>query len=250
METLSDFVDSVEARRKTLEVHTDDAAVATALESQFSTRNVDVTRRQFSDREGDDFVVVRDAEGTFLGALGTDQLEQILSPETHPPQVLADSEVDLGEILDVLDRTVFTSFERRQLVAIVREFEERAWRVGTGTVYVGFQRAEALAAQTPLYNRLARETDLSITVFLDDAADPDRDTADLDLDDSIGVVSPESAEIGQYWFFVFDGGADGELYKCALLAAERTPGSYHGFWTDGPGLVDDLYTYLRTRYVA
>lgn len=242
MESLGDLLASVETEQKTIEVHTDDDALVADLEAQFSTRQVDVTRRDSPAEDPEDFVVVRGPRGEFLGALGVERLDEIVSPTIHPPWELAESDVNLGELLDFFDRTLFTSFHRRQLLAVTREYEERAWRVGTGRLYAGFQRPAAFDAQTPVYDRLARESDLDVTVFLsgDDSNG---------LDDAVSVVSPDESEIGRYWFVAFDGGQAGDMFKCALVAEERDAG-YYGFWTDDPGRVDELCAYLRERYGA
>lgn len=240
IEGFADLIDSIEDQRKTLEVHTDSDDTAATLATQFSTRNVAVTH-QYLPSKSPAFVVIRESDGSFRGALGVDTLEAIVSPDIHPPWELAETDVDLGVVLEFLDGTMFTSFERRQLLAVSREFEERAWRVGTGRLYVGFQRPAALAAQIPVYNRLARERDLAITAFLDES--PKRELAD-----AITVHATDSHEIGRYWFLAFDGGTESDIYNCALLAEERSDGLYRGFWTDDPACVAELCTYLRTRY--
>ncbi|NIB99433.1 DICT sensory domain-containing protein [Halobacterium sp. R2-5] len=242
MQSLGDLLDGVEAQRKTLEVHSDDDAVVADLREQFSTRHVDVTRRDSPTRDSEGFVVVRGPRGEFLGALGVGRLAELASPEIHPPWELAQSEVNLAELLDFFDKTLFTAFERRQLLAVTREFEERAWRVGTGGLYAGFQRPAALAAQTSVYNRLADESSLDVRVFLRGRDSPA-------LDDAVSVVRSEEPEIGRYWFVAFDGGQGGDMYKCALVAEERA-GGYFGFWTDDPERVDELCSYLREEYDA
>ncbi|WP_226041038.1 DICT sensory domain-containing protein [Natrinema sp. DC36] len=240
MNSLETLIERIERRRKTLEVHTDDDAVGAELGRQFETRNVDVTHRSLGSLDDSGFVIVRSADGEFRGAMGIDQFRAVLSPEIHPPWELADADHDRSELFDFLENTLFTAYDRRQMVATAREIEERAWRVGSGRLYAGFQRAAALAAQTAVYERLGSHGSLAVAVFLDDAWD----RAALD---GVTVVSEPDSELGEYWFVAFDGG-DNEMETCALLAEERRDGAFYGFWTYDPSMVDELVTYLETTY--
>ncbi|WP_049988738.1 DICT sensory domain-containing protein [Natrinema salifodinae] len=240
MNSLRDFIEAIERRRKALEVHTDDDAAVTALRRQFDTRNVDVTRRSLGSLGESGFVIVRSADGEFRGAVGLEQFQSILSPEIHPPWKLADDDYDRAELFDFLENTLFTSYSRRQMLATAREIEERAWRVGAGTLYAGFQRATALAEQTEVYDQLASRDSLAVAVFVDDAWD-------TSLADDVMVASEAGGELGTFWIVAFDGGGN-ELDACALLAEERDEGQYYGFWTYDPATVDELISYLETTY--
>ena len=55
-------------------------------------------------------------------------------------------------------------------------------------------------------------------------------------------------EIETSWFVVFDGGG-AENYKTALLATERAPNQWYGFWSNDHELVDRIQTYLEQTYV-
>jgi len=240
MDSLGALIERIEGQRKTLEIHTDDDAVLEALRRQFETRNVDVYHRSLGSLDGAGFVIIRSGDGAFRGALGLDQFEAILSPRIHPPWELAETDSDRAELFSFLENTLFTSYSRRQMLATTREIEERAWRVGTGRLYTGFERATALTAQTEVYDRFGSYDPLTVVVFLDDEwteLAPERMT----------VVSEASSELGEYWFVVFDGG-DSDLHACALLAEERRPGTFYGFWTYDPATVAELVTYLETTY--
>ena len=58
------------------------------------------------------------------------------------------------EMYEVLEETLFTSFDRRQLLGTAREIEDRAWRVGVGTLRVGFQRPGAFERAGDQFFRL------------------------------------------------------------------------------------------------
>lgn len=235
MDALGDAFDAVERRHRTLEVYTDDDALVSELEAQFSTRNVEVARRSATAVDGGGAVVVRDADGEFRAGLGVDHLRAIASPEIHPPWALDAAEPDYAEIFDFLDNAIFASYDRRQMLATTREIEGRAWRVGEGTLYAGFQRSAAFAAQTTVYER-----SLAIRLFVEDEWS-------AALPDAVDVVSGAGDEIGQFWFVLFDGGGS-DMQKCGLLAEEREPDRYRGFWTYDPEIVDELMEYLQTTY--
>ncbi|MEY7847676.1 DICT sensory domain-containing protein [Natrarchaeobius sp. A-rgal3] len=235
---LRETIETVERHRKHLEVYADDPAVADELSTQFETRNVVVSHHSLGALSGPGFVIIRRANGEFRGAIGLEQFETILSPEISPPWELAESDVEPSELFDFLENTVFSAYDRRQMLAAAREIEERAWRVGSGKLYVGFQRREALADQVDVYTRLGERGSITITVFIDDEWN--------DPFDGISVVTG-NGEIGDFWFLVFDG-AENDLQKCALVAEQRGSERYYGFWTYEPGIVDDLLEYLERTY--
>lgn len=249
MDALGEAFDRIESRRKVLAVYTGDESVHASLEAQFSTRNVHVEHRPLPSVIDTGFVVVRSADGEFRGALGVEKLEAILSPEIHPPWVL-DDDGHTAALFDFLDNTVFTAYDRRQMLVAAREIEERAWRTASGSLYAGFQRAAAFADQAAVYDRLARETDLSIRIFVeDDWVEPVHESITLvtDADTDAGDGGSGDDELGRFWFVIFDG-AGSDLRTCGLLAREIEPGEFFGFWTYDPALVGELITYLETRY--
>ncbi|RQG89847.1 histidine kinase [Natrarchaeobius halalkaliphilus] len=239
MNGLRDAIDEIEAHRKRLEVYTDDPRTAAELKRQFSTQNVDVEHRPTTILGDPGFVVIRTSGGEFRGALGLDQFAEILSPDIHPPWVLSDSPANTSVLFDFLENTLFGSYSRRQMLATSREIEERAVRIGDGRLYTGFQRERAALEQTAVYDRLANHKSLSVTVFVDGKWSK--------RSGDVTVVTDTDGEIGDYWFVIFDG-AGVELQRCALLAEERKPGRYYGFWTYDPDLVSSLVGHLATKY--
>lgn len=186
------------------------------------------------------FVVVRDADGEFHGALGTDQLDPIVSPETQPPWEIAADAVDPTAVFSFLANTIFTAYDRRRMLAAAREIEERAWRADAGQLFAGFQRVEAFEDQRYVYERFVRETDVPVRLFVAEAWDESLD--------ALPIVSDAGDEIGAFWFVLFDGG-ESRYDACGLLAEEREPGSFYGFWTYEPARVAEIVTYLRTEYI-
>lgn len=238
---LDEVLAEVEDRRRVIEVYSPSAAFADELAGQFATKNVTVSHVHLPASADTGFLIIRSAEGEFQGTIGVQSLERLLSPEHHPPWVIAETDVDYGEIFDFLDNTLFRSFDRSQMLATAREIEERAWRAAGGTLYAGFQRQAVFEAQEAIYEELSGRGGLSIRVFVD--AD-----WDASVDGRIPVYPSPAEEIGQFWFVVFDGD-DTDLDKCGLIAEERGEGTYYGFWTYDPALVDDVVEYLETTYV-
>ncbi|PCR90158.1 DICT sensory domain-containing protein [Natrinema ejinorense] len=242
MHSLRESFETVTRRRKTLEIHTDEESVATELRHQFDTRNVDVTHQPLGSIDETGFVIIRTDDGEFQGALGIDQFEAILSPDIHPPWELDEPDHDHAELFRFLENTLFSSYSRRQMIATSREIEERAWRVGRGRLYAGFQRAGALRAQADIYERFGTHESITVAVFLDEQ----RDVA---FPDPVTVITDADSELGAFWFVVFDGGGS-DLHQCALVAEERDPGQYYGFWTFEPTIVSELFAYLERTYAV
>lgn len=236
--TLGDAISTVEKRRQTFVVYSSDDDPS--IVDQFALQNVDIVHRRLPSDRPNGFVVLRNEADEFVGSISLDELELLLEPPISRPwndAVLAEG---YRALYEVLSHTVFTSLDRRQLLGTAREIENRAWRVGEGTLWVGFQRFSAMAEQVDVYTKLADETALEIHAFGED---------DWDLPPIPGVTChAESAEeIGRFWFLLFDGGGDDDQ-ACALVAEECSPGEYFGFWTYDHDLVEELTAHVRTTY--
>lgn len=237
MDNLQDAFARVENRRRHLEVYTDDAESGAELERQFSTRNVAVDVRSAQGFDGPGYVIIRTETGQFQAGLGLEHFDAVLSPTDHPPWEL--SETNPTEVFDFLEGALFAAYDRQQLLVAAREIEERTWRVADGRLYTGFQREEALRQQTTVYEALADRGSLSVTVFIGDEWNTPID--------EVAVVHDAADEIGSFWFVVFDG-AENDEHASALLAEERRPGEYFGFWTYDPDAVASIVAYLEETY--
>ena len=199
------------------------------LGERLATRNLTVEHRQLPALSAEAFVVVRDEE-RFYGALSLADLLEFLAPPIARPRERASLSPAYRAVYDLLDDTVFVSLDRRQLLATSRELEDRAWRIGRGRMHVGFQRADAFAAQTDVYRELAETTDIDVHVYLPAGAAPS-------LRGSGVTVHTEPADvIDRYWFVLFDDGESG-AQNCALVAEETGEREYRGCWTYDPDLV-------------
>ena len=148
-----------------------------------------------------------------------------------------ESELTTGEeppsLFAALDETVFRSRNKRQLILSSRLIENRAATVGHGRLSAGFQQLSLSRPQLPFYKRLPEP----ITISLYGEADwlPPADS-------EIESYEPELKEQSDYWWVIYDG-TDQPDRHAALLARERTPGEYTGFWT----YREPIVTALRAR---
>lgn len=233
--TLSELIAGVAEHEKTMTVFNTDEAVVTELREYFADRNVRVERESTPSGRPGAFVTLSE-DGTVLTAAGLEDLNRMLTDE---PASLGLEDRPYQPILDHLDDTLFTSWSTAQMVNASREIEDRAYRVGSGTLHAGFQYVSTMTNELPIYERLG-STDVDVhTYAFPDTDPPDSDQCTLHL--------LRADEIEQSWFVVFDGGPDPED-KCALLAEEREPRTFYGFWTYDESTVDWLFEYLQTTY--
>jgi DICT domain-containing protein len=235
--TLGDLIRNAESREKTLTVYgsSDDAA---ELREYFASQQVTVAEGTATGAP-DGFAVLSDG-GRTLAAVDTADL-------SGPLTATVGRERALGDLLEHLDDTTFTSYDPTQMLATTREIEDRAWRVGSGRIHAGFQCAEAFETQRPTYGDLARKA-LDIDVYL-------QPSDGLDAPEGVTVHEEEGEEIERTWFVAFDGDGD-DAHKCALLAEERgdldaegRDREFYGVWTYDPELVDAAIGYLDRTYL-
>ena len=231
---LRDFVEATEAREQTVVEYS--PSPSAELEDLFETRNVTVVHRTLPDDGSRGFVVVR-RDGEFYGALSLAAIRRALTPSVDAPGARA--EAAFRDFLDLFDETVFTAYDRRQMLATAREIEDRAWRVGSGALYVGFQSADALRSQASLYGQFGEKEGLDVHVYV-------ADEWESPALEEVTVHVEDASEIGDVWFLAFE--SVDEMYTCALLAEERAPGEFYGFWTYDPDTVGDVVAYLRETY--
>ena len=234
--SLTELIAGVEAHEKTLTVFNADAATVEAVRERFRDRNLTVAADRTESGAPEPFVVLADDDAFLTAASADDVLGSDRAGTT--PEFEAET---YRPVLDHLDETLFTSYDAGQMVAASREIEDRAWRVGSGSLYAGFQRLSILEEQLPIYRRLAERGGLSVHAF----AAPDGDVPEHDSDLTIHVE--RSDEIARSWFVVYDG-AGVDVNKCALLAEEREPRSFYGFWTYDPDTVDWMVEHLESTY--
>lgn len=238
--TLSELIAGVEDHEKRLTVFNADDETVESVRDRFRDRNLTVTGERTESGKPRSFVVLsnggRDEEEEFVTAASA---EDVLAA---PPGGAGGGDDDIHRpVLDYLDETMFTSYDTRQMVAASREIEDRAWRLEKGSLHAGFQQLSILSDQMDVYERLASQGGLDVHAY----AYPDADVPRHDTDLTIHVERTE--EIADSWFVVYDGGGV-DVNKCALLAEEREPRSFYGFWTYDPETVDWIIEYLEGAY--
>ncbi|WP_135819714.1 DICT sensory domain-containing protein [Halostella litorea] len=238
--SLRDVIADVESRRKTLTVFNPDpdGDVAGDLRSYFADRNVAVETEATESGRPAGFAVLYRGE-TFLTATSTDALRDLMTDLPDGESGLGVDDSAHADLLRYLKEATFTSYDVPGMVTASREIEDRAWRVGDGQLFAGFQYASTLDGQSQVYRDLA-ERPLDVHVY----ASPDEDPPELE---GVTVHTEDDPEIERTWFVVFDGaGADDR--KSALLAEERGDREFYGFWTYDPALVDRIVAHLDRRY--
>ncbi|MFW5978207.1 MAG: DICT sensory domain-containing protein [Halohasta sp.] len=239
--SLSEIITFVKGNEKTLVVFNPpaDSTLVSDLRDYFATQNVTVTDRKTASGEPEGVVVLQ-LDDEVLAAVPAEQLEELIDggPLRHPGVGIDDT--PYHEILTHLKETTFTSYSKARMVEISHEIEDRALRVDDGRLYTGFQYASKLDDQHDRYRRLGT-TGVDIHTFTVPDGTP------IEIED-ITHHSIDNTEIQKSWFVVFDGGGN-DAYKTALLATERAPNQFYGFWSDDPGIVDRIGDYLDSAYL-
>jgi DICT domain-containing protein len=230
--TLTELIAGVEAHEGILTVFDADPAVVASLRERFADRNVAVEEGTAAD--GPDEFAVLHRDGEFVTAIDVADL----------PDADAERRVDFADspyraVVDQLDETMFTSYDSSEMVAASREIEDRAWRVGDGSLHAGFQTVSTLLGQSDVYGRLAERGDLDVVAYAYPDEQPDAAPCPVRL--------CRSDEIRRTWFVAFDGGGV-DANKCALVAEEREPRRFYGFWTYGADTVDYVIDHLTHSY--
>jgi DICT domain-containing protein len=205
------------------------------LREFFATQNVTIHTAHTASGAPDVAVLI--VGKRVLAVVDPTMLRSLLS--TVPTADVGIADGDYREILEHLKETTFTASDREQLLYASREVEDRARRVGRGTIHAGFQRVSNIAAEQQIYTDLARRGIEVHTYGQPDAAPPDLDSGT--------VHAVDADEIGATWFVVFDGGGNDEQ-KSAMIARERDDGDFYGAWTYDADIVDEVLHHLETAY--
>jgi len=236
-----ELVEYIRAREKELVVF--NAPEASSLERQlgefFETQNVRIYAEETA-ASGPEVAVLSIGERV-LAVVSLSILEELLADVPTGSDDIGFADKRYEDVLTHLKETTFTSTEPQQLLYASREIEDRARRVGTGTIHAGFQKLSTVATQEPIYSDLASR---GVTVHAYGVPDvPAPNLGD-------GQVHPiDSRELARAWFVVFDGGGETNQ-KSALLAYEQAEREFYGAWSYDPGIVDRVLDYLEQRRTA
>ncbi|WP_340100138.1 DICT sensory domain-containing protein [Salinibaculum salinum] len=231
---LERLIDDAQHHGKRIILYTDDAE--TALDTRFSGSSVTTEQRRLPPHGPDPFVTIHDA-GQVVGSLSLDDFEELLTPPIVRPGDREEVSAGYRALFDLFDDTVFDSLDRRQLLGASREIEDRAFRVGHGTLRASFQSLSVFESQVEAYRHLAGDTALDVHVYGE---------ADWEPPEIAGVTyhRSDAATVKRFWTLAFDGGGD-ETQSCGLVAREQGNG-YTGFWTYDPEIVSRIADELES----
>ncbi|WP_232833773.1 DICT sensory domain-containing protein [Saliphagus sp. LR7] len=174
-------------------------------------------------------------DGEVVGVIGIEAVEGLLESPIHRPGDRSGISEGYQVLFDVLEKTVVSGMTRRELLAVSREIEDRAYRVGEGTLRVSFQTLSTFRSQADIYRTLATDTTLDIHIHgLDDWTPP--------TITGITYHTAKAERFEPYWVLAYDGGPT-DNQACGLVAQEHSEG-YTGFWTNDPALVEEITTTL------
>lgn len=233
-------IDYVEQFRKELVLFNvrGDATIAESLADQFGSQNVAITTERTASGAPENVAVLSNRDDV-LAVVDVETLRGLcdLTATGSPTPGVADAEYD--DVLGPLKETTFTSRDTEQMLYASREIEDRARRVGRGTIHAGFQSISTIQDQAAIYTDLSRRGVETHVYGCPDTTPPE-------IGD--GHVYPvEADEIAETWFVVFDGAGD-DRQKSALVAREEAPGEFYGTWTYDPKIVDDVLNHLEATY--
>lgn len=219
--SLRHLMAEVRGREKTLTVYAPrDADVVSAVREYFASQHVAIEHEHTHE---DPRAVLLDGDDE-LATVDAGALRELTSRDLHR----VGDEAPYSPLLEHLDGTTFTSYDRRQMTMASREIEDRAWRANSGQLHTGFQKLSNVRKERDTYEQLA-ECDLDVHVY---------GVPDVDLGDPpFAVHGRDAEELSLTWFVLFDGGGNREQ-SSALLAEERESGGFYGFWTYDPDLVE------------
>lgn len=204
------------------------------IEAWLVDHGVAVESRSLPSGGPDPFIEVR-TDGEVAGVIGVDAVEGLLTPPIHRPGDRDGISDGYRALFDLLEKSVVSGVNRRELLAVSREIEDRAYRVGEGTLRASFQTLSKFRSQTAVYLTLAAETDLDIHIYaLDDWTPP-----------KIGGLTYHTENVERlqpHWALAYDGGPR-DSQACGLVAREQVE-NYAGFWTNDPALVEEIATAL------
>ncbi|WP_311171055.1 DICT sensory domain-containing protein [Halobellus ordinarius] len=173
--------------------------------------------------------------GEVVGIIGIDAIEGLVEPPIRRPGDRDGISEGYRVLFDVLEQTVVSGMHRRELLAVSREIEDRAYRVGEGTLRVSLQTLSTFRSQIDLYRTLAAETTLDIHIYGRDDWTPPTTTG-------VSYHTEEAERFEPYWALAYDGGPT-DSQACGLVAREHSNG-YTGFWMNDPALVEEVVTAL------
>ncbi|MFB6171035.1 MAG: DICT sensory domain-containing protein [Haloarculaceae archaeon] len=233
---LQDIVYTVDERIQTLVAYNLSVPerVASTLADYFDGQSVTLRRGQTDSALPKNFMVLHDGE-QFVAASPVRAVYDAVRRQSDLVDETDPAGIEIPAVVENIDETAFTSYDKARMIGASRRIERHAWEEREGELHAGFQRLSNARDQWRLYTRLASRVETHVYGAPDWSIPPT----------DIAVHTSDAVEITDTWFVVYDGD---EEKKRALLAEERGPGRFHGFWTDHPTVVDAVLDRLRAVY--
>ena len=231
---LDRLIEDAQHHQKRITLYADDAE--TSLDSRFGGSSVTLERKPLPPHGPDPFVTVHVGDQV-VGSISLADFEELLAPPIVRPGDREGVSEIYRALFDLLDNTVFDSLDRGQLLGASREIEDRAFRVGHGTLRASFQALSAFRSEVDVYRYLASDTALDVHVYGE---------ADWEPPEISGVTyhRSDARTVSRFWALAFDGGGD-ETQSCGLVAKEQDD-EYAGFWTYDPEIVETIAAELAS----
>lgn len=225
--SLADCIERIETNRKTIRVSDATGSDLGSLESFFAPHDVDFEIADAADRPAD--VVDLLADGRRIASSPLDEVREYA--RAWDESMAVGLRAEQPAVVTRLTDNYFDSYDKRRMIMASRIVEFRAWNRGVGELHAGFQQLSKLDYQPEVYRNLAA-SDVDVHVYGEADREP---LPELDL---TGHGS-DADEVARHWWVAYDGGGEDEE-KIVLLAQERGPNRFYGFWTEQPHLVDDV----------
>lgn len=206
------------------------------IETWLDTHGVTVESRSLPPDGPPPFIEIK-TDDEVVGIIGAEVLEGLIEPPIVKPDKGGDISEGYRVLFEILEKTVCSGMSRRDLLAVSREIEDRAFRVGEGILRVSFQTLSTFKSQTEVYRTLATETNLDIHIYGVEDWTPPAITG-------ITYHTEEAERFEPYWALAYDGGPD-ETQACGMVAEEHAD-EYTGFWTNDAAIVEKIATELTT----
>ncbi len=202
----------------------------TEIEQWLATHGVTIRPRSLPPHWPKPFIEIK-ANDEVVGVIGVEAIEALIEPPLVTPGERDGISEGYRVLFDILEKTMFSGMNRHDLLAISREIEDRAFRVGNGILKVSFQTFSTFKSQIELYRTLATETDLDIHIYaIEDWTPPPIS--------GITYHANAAEQFGAYWVLAYDGGTD-ETQSCGLVGKERS-GEFTGFWTNNSAITEEI----------
>lgn len=249
---LDTFLDTVASPERSLAVlnRTEPEPLQVMLVNLFDEQQISVSE-DVDDQYEEDTVVLLE-EGEVVASSPLKELQDAILMVNSDLFITGTRPLEQTTVPDVIDGLAGTQFtlrgypqsgtEKLLLILLSRYIEKRAYETGAGTLRASFQRLSRLQDEQGtrrVYERLA-ETPVDVHIYGQPDWSPPSEL-------SVVAHGGYTADFRLSWFVVHVPPDDAERGPAALLAIERSTGTWDGFWTYDESFIDELTAYIRAN---